>query len=256
MIWTPFYDAVHGCSSYLVGDEVSGLGVVVDPLAEVGAEEYLLTAQEAGLRVAWVVETHVHADHRSAGRELAEAAGIAVSFHHRAPVSYPVHPLRDGQRLELGDVVLEVWETPGHTEDSLSLLVYDRRRAEEPWGVLTGDSLFVGDVGRPDLAVSSPEAAVAAASAQFDSVRRLLALPEYVAVHPAHFGASACGGIFLSRTPHSTIGFERRHNRLARIEDRQAFVDEVLRHLKPPPEAARSIRAENLGLAVKAGRSA
>lgn len=252
MIWVPLYDTTQGCSSYVIGDEVTGRAVVVDPLETVGVDNYLLTAQEWGLAISHILETHVHADHRSVARALAEAVGVEVGLSHRAPVTYPFRPLRDGDRLELGQVALEVWETPGHTEDSLSFLVYDRLRAPDPWMVLTGDSLFVGDVGRPDLAVATAQGAEAAAAQQYQSVRRLLSLPDYVEVHPAHYGASACGGLFMSKKPHSTIGYERKFNRLLQIDDVEAFVEQQLRLLKPPPEGAARIRSENLGLVVEA----
>jgi hydroxyacylglutathione hydrolase len=250
VIWLTLNDPARGCNSYLLGDEVTGTALAVDPLGALGPEAYVLAAQDLGLAIQHVVETHVHADHESAARELADALGIAVSLSHRAPVAFARRPLHDGEAITLGAIRVEVWETPGHTDDSLSLVVRDGRRGSDPWLVMTGDSLFVGDVGRPDLAEASPEAVREAAHRQFESIRRLMTLPDFTEVYPAHYGSSPCGGLFMSRKPQSTIGYERRFNRFVRIDDVDAFVDHVLSSLKPPPVDAPRIRTRNLGQAV------
>lgn len=247
ILWQVLQDPANGCSSYVVGDETVAEAIVVDPLGAVGAEAYLLAAQELGVTITHIVETHVHADHLSAARELAALTGLTVSLGRAAPAVYPFRALADGDMLELGRLALTVWETPGHTPDSISLLVRDRLRGEDPWLVLTGDSLFVGDVGRPDLADPDPAQVEAAARQQFASVRRLMSLPDYVEVHPAHYGASPCGGLFMSAKPSSTIGYERRFNRMVQIPDPEAFVAQQLRLIKPPPEQAAALRGRNLG---------
>lgn len=248
MIFTPMWDGSMGCASFLLGDAAEGRGIVVDPLGNMGADSYILAAAELGLEITAVIETHVHADHRSAARELAEKLGLLVSLHHSAPANYPFNPLHDGDVIELGRVQVKIWSTPGHTPDSISLVVTDTTRSDEPWLVLSGDSLFVGDVGRPDLAEPTPELVREAALAQFHSVHdKMMSLPDTTELYPAHYGASACGGLFLSPKPVSTIGFERKWNRFVQIKDPNEFVDQVLMLLKPPPVGASKIRAENLG---------
>ncbi len=248
MICVPLWDHAMGCASFLVGDDVVGQGLVVDPLGQLGADAYILEAADWGLAITAVVETHVHADHPSAARELADKLGIRVSLSHRAPVAYAVNPLHQDDAIDFGQVQVQVWETPGHTPDSLSLVVTDRTRSTEPWMILSGDSLFVGDVGRPDLVDAAPERIRQAAVDQYHSIHdKILTLPDTTELYPAHYGASACGGLFLSPKPVSTIGFERRWNRFVQLPDPEAFVEEVLMALKPPPAEAATIRAENLG---------
>jgi glyoxylase-like metal-dependent hydrolase (beta-lactamase superfamily II) len=249
MIFVPMWDGSMGCASFLFGDEALGQGMVVDPLENIGADSYILSATELGLEITAIVETHVHADHHSAARELAEKTGLMVSLSHRAPVAYAFNPLSQDDVLDLGHACATVWETPGHTPDSISLVITDSTRSNEPWFVLSGDSLFVGDVGRPDLVDPTPEMVREAALEQFHSIHeKILTLPDTTELYPAHYGASACGGLFLSPKPVSTIGFERRWNRFAQISDPDQFVDQVLMLLKPPPESAAAIRAANLGV--------
>jgi hydroxyacylglutathione hydrolase len=222
---------------------------VVDPLDSVGVDAYILSAAEAGLTIEHVIESHVHADHASAAPALASATGVPVAVHAGAAPDYPHRGLADRERIHLGGVSLTVWYTPGHTPDSISLLVADATRSPEPWFVLTGDALFVGDVGRPDLGDDASEEAVrAAALSLYHSLHdRLLTLGDDVEVYPAHYGASACGGLFMSRKPWSTIGFERRTNRALLQADPEAFTRHVLSLLKPPPPEARALRQRNLG---------
>lgn len=247
MIWQVMQDPELGCNSYIVGDEISGTALVVDPLGALGAEAYVLTAQDLGLAITHVAETHVHADHASAARDLADALGIQLSLSHNAPAAYPFNPLQEGTVIALGSVNVTVWQTPGHTPDSVSFVVTDTLRGSEPWIVMSGDSLFVGDVGRPDLADATPEKIEEAARQQYDSVRRFLSLPDFVELHPAHYGSSPCGGLFMSKKPSSTIGYERRYNRMLQITDATEFVDQQLKLLKPPPAEAAALRAQNLG---------
>jgi hydroxyacylglutathione hydrolase len=255
MIWKVLEDPDQGCLSYLLGDAASRTALVVDPLARVGPEAYALAAHEANVRIVRVVETHVHADHASAARALADGLGVPLALSHRAPARYPFAPARDGDEWRFGDVAVTVWETPGHTPDALSLIVTDHRRGPLPWAALTGDTLFVGDVGRPDLAEPDDAHLATAVAAQYASVRRLAALPDFTEVHPAHCGASACGGLLMESKAHSTIGYERRYNRLLAAADAAAFADLLLRLLRPAPPDAGRVRAHNLGHSAVPGAS-
>ena len=196
------------------------------------------------MRITHIFETHVQADHLSGAHRLSEATGAPIFYHHSAPVTFPHVTLEDGDTHDLGNVGIEVLHTPGHTPDSISLLVTDRTRAKDPWFVLTGDTLFSGGVGRPDLLGSGQERMLA--EQLYDSVRgRLLALPDHIEVFPAHFGGAACGK-GLSGKPGSTIGFERRFNPALQLTARDAFVDFVLADLPPQPPVFAENRRRNL----------
>lgn len=236
-----------GCSSYIIADEVTGHGLAIDPLAAIGVDAYVLAAQDAGVTIDLVIETHVHADHASCARELAAAIGVEHGVGVHAPVSFAHRDLADGELVELGMLAVEVWETPGHTPDSISLIIRDLRRGTAPWAVLTGDSLFVGDVGRPDLVDADDAAVKNAARAQHRSIHRLMGLADGTELWPAHYGSSPCGGIFMNKSPHSTIGYERAHNPFLAM-DEETFVDQTMRLLKPPPDNAQELRNKNLGL--------
>jgi hydroxyacylglutathione hydrolase len=227
--------------SYLFGCGGHAAGAVVDPVGETAP--YLRAAEASGLKLRFVIDTHLHADHRSAGRALAAAAGAAYVLHESAEVGFPMRGVREGERLALGNVVIEVIHTPGHTPEHVCLLVTDRTRAEEPWFVLTGHTLMVGDVGRTELASD----AAAGARSLFASLRRLKALPDYVEVLPGAFAGSVCGRK-LSGKPSSTIGFERCHNAAFRIEEAAAFVRFMQNDIPPAPPQAASLRAWNAGL--------
>lgn len=252
MIWKILRDETLGCSSYLLGDEVSGDGMVVDPLESIGSTEYIMTAQDLGLTINHVVETHVHADHKSAARELSDSLGLKVSFGSNANVNYDFEPLAEGQKIKLGSVEVEVMETPGHTFESISLVVRDLQRGEGPMLVMTGDSLFVGDVGRPDLQDAGEEVIKEASRQQFHSIKKIFSLPDYTEIFPAHYGASKCGGLFMSKKPTSTVGYERKFNLLAIISNENEFVERQMKLLKPPPDEAREIRAVNVGIETEA----
>jgi glyoxylase-like metal-dependent hydrolase (beta-lactamase superfamily II) len=232
-------------ASYLFGCGGHATGAVVDPVGR--PERYLEAAAAVGLRLRYVIDTHVHADHLSAGRELAAAAGAEYILHASAGARFPFRAVGDGDVLPLGNVEARVLHVPGHTPEHLALMVTDRTRGSEPWFVLTGHTLMVGDMGRTELASS----AEAGARALFRSAERLRALPDYLEVLPGAFAGSVCGR-GLSGKPTSTIGFERRVNRAFSLTDEEPFVRLMLQEIPPRPERAREIRASNLGLPLPA----
>lgn len=231
--------------SYLFGCGGRAAGAVVDPVGDI--QFYLRAAETAGMRLHFVIDTHVHADHRSVGRALAEAAGAAYVLSEKADVAFPFKGVRDEEILPLGNVVATVLHTPGHTPEHISLLVSDRTRADEPWFVLTGHTLMVGDLGRTELAVSADEGA----KDLFRSISRLKALPDYVEVLPGAYAGSVCGRR-LSGKPWSTIGFEKRHNEAFRVEDEAEFIRFMLAEIPQPPPGAAVLRAANSGQAAEA----
>jgi glyoxylase-like metal-dependent hydrolase (beta-lactamase superfamily II) len=226
--------------SYLFGCGGKACGAVVDPVGEVGS--YLDAARATGMKILYVIDTHIHADHLSAGRRLAEAADADYVLFADAEVRGGFRAVRNGDVLPLGNVAVEVLHTPGHTPEHISLLLTDRTRAEEPWFVLTGHTLMVGDVGRTELATNAQEGA----RILFQSLKRLKALPDYVEVLPGAYSGSVCGRR-LSGKPASTIGFEKRHNVAFRIADEEAFVASMLADIPPAPPRASELRASNAG---------
>lgn len=217
MIFTQFVDDALGCASYLVGDESSSEAVVVDPAFAI--EQYLEEAEHRGVRIVRAIETHTHADHLSGHGRLALEHRVPVSISPVAEPAYPFDPLDDGAAIELGEVVLRAIHTPGHRPEHTCVAVVDRSRADEPWLVLTGDSLFVGDVARPDLAVEAHEGA----EGLFHSLQRLVELGDGVEVYPGHVAGSLCGKAMSSKAS-TTIGFERRFNSALAFADVTAFV--------------------------------
>ena len=212
MIFKQYYLGCLSHASYLIGDETSGRAVVVDPQRDVS--QYIADAGEAGLTIERVIETHFHADFLSGHLELQGATGAVISYGSDAEASaeFAIDGLEHGERLELGDVVLEIRHTPGHTPESISIVVFEHDDDEVPYGVLTGDTLFIGDVGRPDLLTSVGMTADQLAIQLYHSTRdQLLTLPDETRVFPAHGAGSACGK-FLSSETSSTIGDQRRTN--------------------------------------------
>lgn len=243
MILRQFLHSDPVAISYLFGCGGKASGAVVDPVGDIGI--YLDAARDTGMKILYVVDTHIHADHVSSGRRLAEAAGAEFVLFHGAEMAMPFKGVRDRDVLPLGNVVAEVLHTPGHTPEHICLLVTDRTRASEPWFVLTGHTLMVGDVGRTELAATADEGA----RILHGSLGRLKALPDYVEVLPGAYSGSVCGRR-LSGKPMSTIGFERRHNAAFRIEHEADFVDEMLKDIPPPPPGAAALRAANAGHSI------
>jgi hydroxyacylglutathione hydrolase len=206
VLFEQFLDDDLGCASYLVGDEQAGIAVVVDPQYHV--EPVVTEAERQGVRLVGVLETHTHADHVSGHGRLGLEHGVPIRVHGAAAATFPHEPLEDGAEIEVGDVVLRTIHTPGHRPEHCCFTVTDRSRGDEPWLVLTGDSLFVGDAGRPDLAVEAQEGA----EGLFHSLRRLVELGDGVEVFPGHVAGSLCGAAMSSKAS-TTIGYERRFNR-------------------------------------------
>jgi glyoxylase-like metal-dependent hydrolase (beta-lactamase superfamily II)/rhodanese-related sulfurtransferase len=248
VIFTQFVDDALGCASYLVGDEGSGTAVVVDPAYAI--EQYVEEAERRGVRLVRVVETHTHADHLSGHGRLALERGIPVSIHPAAEAEYQHDPMADGDEISLGDVVLRCIHTPGHRPEHCCLAVIDGSRGAEPWLVLTGDSLFVGDAARPDLAVEAREGA----EGLWHSLQRLVALGDGVEVYPGHVAGSLCGRAMSSKAS-TTIGFERRFNPALAASDVAAFVaDSTAGSTLRPPNMERIV-ALNRGPFVAARES-
>ncbi len=237
MIFKPYYYFETGCAAYLFGCGGLGKCAVADAhLHDVDA--YIAFASAKGMRITHVLDTHVHADHRSGGAELAKKVGASYCLHESADVALPFEALRDGQEIELGNVRAKVLHTPGHTPESVSIVVTDHRRGTDPWFVLTGDTLFVGAVGRPDL----PGKARENAGTLYDSIHtKLLTLPDDVEVYPGHFAGSACGA-GMSGKPSSTIAFEKRWNALL-TKSRAEFVAALIDVPAKPAEMEQIMRA-------------
>lgn len=231
--------------SYFLGCGGHGKAVAVDVVA--GDEEWFLAAaRAANVSITHVIDTHIHADHYSGGRALANRAGAPYCLHEsaRQVVSFPFEPLHDGLLLDIGNVRITILHTPGHTPDSICLLVTDLRRGEAPWFVLTGDTLFVGSVGRPDLAGREQEMA---ASLYHSLHGKLLTLPDEVEIYPGHQAGSACGA-GLSGKPASTMGFERRWNPLLSMT-REDFITQLTSNIPPRPADMDVMMRFNLGQA-------
>ncbi|PYQ01001.1 MAG: MBL fold metallo-hydrolase, partial [Acidobacteria bacterium] len=253
MYFKQFYLGCLAHASYLIGSE--GEAAVVDPRRDV--DEYLAEAQANGLRIRYVIETHLHADFVSGHRELAERTGAEVVFGKRAGAAFPHRPVGDGDELRLGAVVLRFLETPGHTPESVSILVVDGVASPQPKMVLTGDTLFIGDVGRPDLAGGRGVTPAAMAGMLYDSLHgKLLKLPDDVLVYPAHGAGSLCGRN-ISRDTWSTIGDQRRSNYALQPMPREAFIKMMTADLPElPPYFAMDVEINRGGAPPLAGHSA
>ncbi|MBN0042551.1 MBL fold metallo-hydrolase [Streptomyces actuosus] len=222
MFLTQYYLDCLSQASYMIADERTGRAVVVDPRRDVS--EYLADARAHGFSVVGVINTHFHADFVAGHLEMADRTGAWIGYGRRAETEYPIRKLADGERISLGDVTLEIMETPGHTPESISVVVYERVEDTVPYGVLTGDALFIGDVGRPDLLASVGVTAEELGAMLHDSVQnKLMGLPDEVRVFPAHGAGSACGKN-LSTNKQSTIGEQRATNYACVPMGREEFV--------------------------------
>src|SRR6188508_16094 len=240
MIFAQFVDDALGCASYLVGDPGTGKAVVVDPAFAI--EQYLEEAERRDMRIVRVLETHTHADHVSGHGRLALEHGVPVSVHPAAQAEYPHEAMEDGDELVLGEIVLRCIHTPGHRPEHCCLAVSDRTRGDDAWIVLTGDSLFVGDAARPDLAVEAREGA----EGLFHSLRRLVELGDGVEVYPGHVAGSLCGKAMSSKAS-TTVGFERRFNPALAFDDVALFVAESAAISTPRPPNMERIVELNRG---------
>jgi len=231
----------NGCVSYIFGCGSKGKAVVVDPHKDV--DIYLKEAQRQGVKIVHVIDTHTHADHISGARELAERLGIEPTYHAEAKLKFPFRKVEEGDVLEAGNTVVEVLHTPGHTPDSISLVVKDLRRADSIWFVLTGDTLFIGDVGRPDLGYEDPREG---ARLIYRSIHeKLLKLPDYVEIFPSHISGSVCGKA-MSGKPSSTIGFEKMFNPMLSLSE-EKFVEKLTENIPPKPAEMERIVKINRG---------
>ena len=246
MIFQQLLNEEAGCLSYLIGCSQAGQAIIVDPARD-RVDDYVALARRKGLTITGIVETHVHADHISGNQALAAKTGARIYVHPAANAAYAHEPVEHGRQLRVGSVALEVIHTPGHTPDSISLLITDLSRGTEPWFVLTGDTLFVGDVGRPDFGGEQ-----AAARLYASLTERLLRLPDSVEVYPAHGAGSSCGRAMSSKTA-TTIGFERRFNTALQATGVDDFVRRLMTGLPPKPPNFDRIIARNRAQALSPG---
>jgi hydroxyacylglutathione hydrolase len=237
-----------GCASYLIGDDGAHVGAVVDPRFEI--DEYLELARYMNVRIEHILETHNHADHVSGHGRLAEATGATIHIHRDASPAYDHEPFDDGWTLELGSLLVRAIHTPGHRPEHTAFALVDQSRGDEPWAVLTGDTLFVGDVARPDLAVDKAEGA----RGIFNSLHeKLFTLSPETEVWPGHLGGSLCGGPGMDLKVSSTIGYEQRHNELFGENDAARFVERATANLPPQPPNFQAIVDINRGPLLTTG---
>jgi hydroxyacylglutathione hydrolase len=232
------------CASYLFGCLTHSRLAVVDPHVDL-VDEYIAMAESQGAPIVAVLDTHVQADHVSGLPELVARTGASAYLPDGAGVEFAHHPLADGEGIKLGNTEIQAVATPGHALAHHAYLVTDHRRSDQPWLVLTGDALLVGDAGRPDLHADGEHTAEEMAGALYRSLTgRLLALPDHVVLYPSHYSGSVCGR-GLSANPISTIGFERRHNPGLQFRSEEEFVQALLRDIPPAPEQQAAIVAAN-----------
>ena len=244
MVLRQFLKDETACASYLLGCRTAGELAVVDARTDL-VEEYIGAAEAQGSRIAAVVETHVQADHVSGLPELVARTGATAYMPEGSAAQFDHQPLADGELVKLGNTVIQAIATPGHAPAHHAYLITDHRRGDEPWMVLTGDALLVGDAGRPDLHADGDESVEEMARALYRSLtERLLVLPDHLLLYPAHYAGSVCGR-GLSGNPASTIGFERRHNNALAFDSEEAFVAALLEDMPPVPERQAEIVAAN-----------
>jgi hydroxyacylglutathione hydrolase len=232
------------CASYLLGCKTHGTLAVIDPHSDL-VDEYVAAAAAQGAAIVAVLETHVQADHVSGLPALVARTGATAYLPEGSGVEFDHHALADGEVLRLGNTALQAIATPGHAAAHHAYLVTDHTRGEEPWFVLTGDALLVGDAGRPDLHAHGEQTVEAMARTLYRSLSdRLRSLPDHLLLYPAHYSGSVCGR-GLSANPASTIGFERRHNRALQFDSEDAFVKALTSDIPPAPERQAAIVAAN-----------
>jgi len=241
MFTQQFFVEGLGCASYIVGCEAKGIAIVIDPDREI--QKYLDVTQSRGLTITHIIETHLHADHVSGNTALAARTGADIYVHEASGAEYPHKPLRHDDVIELGNIRTRILHTPGHTPESITLLISDTTRAEEPWLALTGDTLFVGDIGRPDLV--GVEAARGLADNMYDSLfEKLLPLNDSLLIYPGHGAGSLCGkSIGAMRS--TTLGFERKYNLALAPRQRGEFVEFATNGLPEQPGNHTRIKAMN-----------
>ena len=242
MLFKQFITKGLGCYSYVVGCPLAGVMAVVDPRRDIGV--YLETAQEYEMQITHIFETHIHADHVSGAQELKASTGADIYIHESAPVGYSAVKLNEGDEFLLGNTAMRVLHTPGHTPNSVSFLISDLTRSPEPGVILTGDLLFVGDIGRPDLPGDEilDEQVENLHNSLYNTLKKL---PDYLEVYPAHGEGSLCGQ-GMSAKPSSTLGYERMTNPMLNYTDFSAFRQTVLSHLPMRPQSFESIIQTNL----------
>ena len=244
MYFRQFLNDETACASYLFVCKTAGEFAVVDAHADL-VDDYISATEVQGSRIAAVIETHVQADHVSGLPELVERTGATAYLPDGSGAEFAHQPLADGELIKLGNTVVEAIATPGHAPAHHSYLVTDHRRGPEPWMVLTGDALLVGDAGRPDLHPGGEQSVEEMARLLYRSLsERLLVLPDHLLLYPAHYSGSVCGR-GLSGNPASTIGFERRHNRALGFDSEDAFATSLLDDIPPAPEHQAEIVAAN-----------
>jgi hydroxyacylglutathione hydrolase len=244
MLFRQLLNDETACASYLFGCKTKSRFAVVDPHIDL-VDDYLGLAEAQGIPIVAVFETHVQADHVSGLPALVERTGATPYLPAGAGVEFDHVALADGEVVELGNTIVEAIATPGHAAAHHAYLVTDLTRGDEPWMVLTGDALLVGDAGRPDLHAHGEEAAEEMAGRLYRSLTdRLLALPDHVLLYPGHYSGSVCGR-GLSAQPASTVGFERRHNRALQFDSEQQFVEALVQDIPPAPARQAEILAAN-----------
>jgi hydroxyacylglutathione hydrolase len=250
MFFRQVLNDASGCASYVFGCTTRGRLAVVDPHADL-VDEYVGIAEAQGVPIVAVLETHLQADHVSGLPELVERTGATAYLPDGAGVDFEHTPLRDGEVVELGNTTLQAIATPGHATAHHAYLVSDLTRGEQPWLVLTGDALLVGDAGRPDLHADGEHTVDAMARTLYRSLtERLLSLPDHLLLYPAHYSGSVCGR-GLSANPASTIGFERRYNSALQVDSADAFAEALVKEIpQTPPQQAEIVAANRAGRAL------
>ena len=239
MLFRQYLHTEPVAASYLFGCGSQSQGVVVDPLED-QVDFYVSEAQRLGLNVVYVIDTHLHADHISGARSLAEKTGAKYVLHSSAETNYDYLSVEDGDELFAGNTKLTFLHTPGHTPEHISIVVSDKRRADEPWFVLTGHTLMVGDAGRTELAVSVEEGA----KDLYQSIQKITQLEDHIELFPGAFSGSVCGR-GLSGKPSSTVGFEKRYNEALKFDNEKEFVDFMTTNVPPQPEGFKEMRKNN-----------